>query len=167
MLSEVAEGWLFEVEPLEAAQRQWGARVAVGKLSIVRAANRKPRLVLDSLICNTNALCQLPERFQLPALASVRHSFPLRGSNSPIGGFSLDVKAAHKTVRVRQRDQGMLGLQMDSRFFFYRVCPFGAGFSAFWFQRVSAFFIRHTEKCAQRGVHVLVKAVQPGFGHPK
>ena len=99
VLSEV-EGWLFAVESLEAAQR-WGARVAVGKLSI-RAANRKPRLVLDSSICNTNALCQL-ERFQLPALASVRHSFPLRGSNSPIGGLMsrLHIKQCGCAIGIR------------------------------------------------------------------
>ena len=28
------------------------------------------------------------------------------------------------------------------RFFFYKVCPFEAVFSAFWFQRVSGFLVR-------------------------
>ncbi|CAE7153437.1 unnamed protein product, partial [Symbiodinium necroappetens] len=53
--------------------------------------------------------------------------------NGALAGFSLDIEAAHKTVRVRD---GTL------RYLFYRVCPFGAVFSAHWFQRVSAFLIR-------------------------
>ena len=40
----------------------------------------------------------------------------------------MDVKAAHKSIRVRESDQGLLGIQAGGRYFFYKVCPFGATF---------------------------------------
>ncbi|CAE7365513.1 unnamed protein product, partial [Symbiodinium sp. CCMP2456] len=80
----------------------------------------------------------------LPGLQHVRHCFPFRLHNGALGGFSLDIEAAHKTVRIREKDRGLLGVQHDGtlRYLFYRVCPFGAVFSAHWFQRVNAFLIR-------------------------
>ncbi|CAE7464795.1 unnamed protein product, partial [Symbiodinium pilosum] len=65
-----------------------------------------------------------------------------------LAGFALDVKSAHKTVRVRPSDQGLLGVTLPSadgsgpRYLFYQVCPFGANFSALWFQRLGSFFLR-------------------------
>ena len=38
-----------------------------------------------------------------------------------MGGFSLDVKGAHKTSRVRERDRGLLGMRQQERLLFYRV----------------------------------------------
>ena len=63
-------------------------------------------------------------------------------------GFHLDVKAAHKTVRVKESDQGLLGITLPGtadeadKLFFYRVCPFGANFSALWFQRLAGLLLR-------------------------
>ena len=54
----------------------------------------------------------------------------------------MDVKAAHKSIRVRESDQGLLGIQAGGRYFFYKVCPFGATFSAMWFARLGSFFVR-------------------------
>ena len=137
---EVEAGWLREV-PLDQAQATW-PHVAVGKMNIVHSANRKPRLVVDSSICGTNSSCHIPERYSLPSLTSLMHSFPLRNSTSTLAGFSLDIKAAHKTIRVRHSEQGLLGVHMADRHFFYSVCPFGATFSAYWFARLGGFITR-------------------------
>ena len=51
---ELDEGWLEEV-PLEEARQRW-SHVAVGKLSVVFSALRKPRLIVDSSVCGTNCL---------------------------------------------------------------------------------------------------------------
>ena len=59
-----------------------------------------------------------------------------------VGGFSLDVKGAHKTSRVRERDRGLLGMRQQERLLFYRVCPFGACFSSHWFARIGGFLTR-------------------------
>ena len=70
------------------------------------------------------------------------NSLPLRGSTSELAGFSLDIRAAHKTVRIKPEEQGLLGFEAAGQLWFYRVAPFGGSFSALWFQRVSAFLIR-------------------------
>ena len=65
----------------------------------------------------------------------------------PSSAFSIDIEAAHKTVRVREQDGGLLGLRTElpgqpARYYSYKVCPFGAVFSALWFARVGAFLVR-------------------------
>ncbi|CAE7307513.1 unnamed protein product, partial [Symbiodinium sp. CCMP2456] len=72
----------------------------------------------------------------------IQSAFPLREDNEEGKGFSLDVKGAHKTSRVRERDIGLLGMRRQERLLFYRVCPFGATFSSHWFARIGGFFTR-------------------------
>ena len=143
---EIDKGYLEEIESLSHAQQRWGDRVAVGRMNVVQAPGKAPRLIVDSSVCGTNGACYVPESYQLPLLESIRFSSPLRECSSVIGGFSLDIRAAHKTVRVRERDRGLLGVGLQNgdsyRFFFYKVCPFGATFSSHWFQRVSGFLVR-------------------------
>ena len=140
---ELASGYLEEVPSLDAAYARWGQeRVAVGKVNIVKAPGRSPRLVVDNSICNTNQNCYIPEQFSLPSLQDIESSFPLREDSEEVGGFSLDVKGAHKTSRVRERDRGLLGMRQQERLLFYRVCPFGARFSSHWFARIGGFLTR-------------------------
>ncbi|CAE7488632.1 spn-E [Symbiodinium necroappetens] len=65
-----------------------------------------------------------------------------KGRHEPVAAWSIDVKSAHKSIRVRESEQGLLGIRVGQKFFFYKVCPFGAAFSAFWFSRLGAFFVR-------------------------
>ena len=78
----------------------------------------------------------------MPSLQDIQSSFPLREDNEEVQGFSLDVKGAHKTSRVREQDIGLLGIRQQERLLFYRVCPFGATFSSHWFARLGGFFTR-------------------------
>jgi len=144
---EASEGWIFSMPDLESARSRWGERVAIGKCNIVGGDTvggeyRKPRLIVDSTVSGANTSCVIPERFSLPGLADVINSMPLRGSSSELAGFSLDVRSAHKTVRIREADRGLLGFSAGDRLYFYRVAPFGGTFSALWFQRISAFLVR-------------------------
>ena len=140
---EIASGYLEEVPSLEAAYTRWGQdRVAVGKVNIVKAPGRSPRLVVDNSVCNANQNCFIPEQFSLPSLQDIESAFPLREDSEEVGGFSLDVKGAHKTSRVRERDRGLLGMRQQERLLFYRVCPFGARFSSHWFARIGGFLTR-------------------------
>ena len=146
--TEVQKGWLFEMPSLQAAQERWGDRVAIGKMSLVLSPPRAPRLVVDSTVCGTNDACCIPERYTSPGLQDVRDLFPVRLHQGLCEGFHLDVKAAHKTVRVKESDQGLLGITLPGtadeadKLFFYRVCPFGANFSALWFQRLAGLLLR-------------------------
>ena len=65
-------------------------QVAVGKANVVQSAGRKVRLIMD-----------------LPSLSDIPHAYPLRGSVDPVGAFSLDISATHKTVRVQDSEQGL------------------------------------------------------------
>ena len=146
LLQGIDQGYLEEIDSLAHAQQRWGDRVAVGRVNVVQAPGKAPRLVVDSSVSATNDACYVPESYQLPLLESIRFSSPLRECSSVMGGFSLDIRAARKTVRVRERDRGLLGVGLQDgdsyRFFFYKVCPFGATFSSHWFQRVSGFLVR-------------------------
>ena len=57
-------------------------------------------------------------------------------------GASLDYKAAHKQVKVREQDQGLLLFEFAGQLYGYVVCHFGARFSAYWWQRLGALLLR-------------------------
>ena len=64
------------------------------------------------------------------------------GDDEVWNGFTLDVKAAHKRVKVHPSEQGLLLFRVKGRTFFYQVCHFGGKFSAYWWSRVAALLIR-------------------------
>ena len=74
--------------------------------------------------------------------------FPLRGNRHLLGALSLDVKSAHKRVVLSESERRLVGFSHLGQLYFYRVCPFGAKFSAHWWGRVGSFLIR--------ALHVLV-----------
>ena len=139
---EIDQGWLEELT-LEQARSRWGEHVAVGKLNVVFQHNGKSRLIMDGSVSGTNQSCHINERYNLPSIQDVRASYPLRESSSEVSAFSLDIKSAHKSIRIRERDRGLVGIKTeDGRYFWYRVCPFGTSFSALWWQRLSSWFVR-------------------------
>ena len=99
----MASGWLEEVPDLAHAQERWGERLAVGRVNVVSAEGRKPRLVVDNTVCGTTDACAINESYSLPMLSSVRRSFPMREFAGTASAFSIDIEAAHKTVRVREQ----------------------------------------------------------------
>ena len=140
--AEEDSGFVQEFPSLEAAQAHFGPdRVAVGRVNIVRAPGKKPRLVVDSSACHTNQACRVPEKSSLPSLGDIRAAFPLRQDNEEVAAFSADIRSAHKTVCIREQDQGLLGFRQQERLLFYKVAPFGAVFSSHWFARVGGFFV--------------------------
>ena len=139
---EINQGWVYQFEGGIEAAKEFFPAVAVGRLGVAYSDSRPPRLVVDSSVCGVNARCHIPERTTLPTAKDVIRCYPLRGSNAELAGFSLDIKSAHKRVVIRQEEQGLLGFQIDGKVFFYRVCPFGATFSAFWRQRVGGWILR-------------------------
>ena len=60
---EISNNWVVATDLTVAeAQRKWPLGVAIGKLNVVFAENKEPRLVLDSTVCQVNTRCYLPER---------------------------------------------------------------------------------------------------------
>ena len=139
---EITQGWVAEVPGgLEQAKAQW-PQIAVGKLNVVHSDGRKPRLVLDSSCCGVNPRCILPETMVLPTVDDVRAAFQPFDVGTSQTGFSLDIQAAHKQVRLLPQDQGLVMFSFQNRYFHYKVSHFGGRFSAFWWSRVGALLLR-------------------------
>ena len=140
---EIKQGWVYEFPgTLEEAQTAFPIGVSVGKLGVATSSSRPPRLVVDSSVCGLNQNCPLPERGSLPSAKDLIRSYPLRNTSSPVSGLSLDVKSAHKRVAIRPSEQGLVGFSWQGKLYFYRVCPFGATFSAHWWSRLGGFLLR-------------------------
>ena len=140
---ELAEGWVREFPgDLADAQQRWPKGLAVGKLGLALSESRPPRLVLDNTICGVNHRCTIPEKATLPSAMDVKRSFPLREQQSPLDGFSLDIRSAHKRIAVAETDRGFLLFKFRGRYFYYTVCPFGAVFSAHYWARLGGVLLR-------------------------
>ena len=125
-----------------AAAEHWPEGIAVGKLNIVIAEGRDPRLVLDSAVCNANTLCRIPEHVALPSAHEVMRSFQHGDAYGEWIGIALDFKAARKTVKVKHCEQGTLLFEVAEQLYHYTVCHFGAKFSAYWWARLGALLTR-------------------------
>ena len=140
--AEVAQGWVQELPGgLEEAKSKW-KHIAVGKLNVVHSEGRKPRLVLDSTCCGVNPNVVLPETMVLPTVDDVRAAFNHSDTGGDWMGFSLDIQAAHKQIRLHHDDQGLVLFSFQGRFFHYKVAHFGGKFSAFWWSRLGALLMR-------------------------
>lgn len=140
---ELEKGWLIPFEgSVEDAKQEWPLGVAIGKLGVATSPGRPPRLVVDSTVCGANGNCEVPEVQNMPTARDVMRCFPLRESGHELGGMGLDVKSAHKRVVVKHSHRGLIGFSFRQRLYFYRVCPFGAIFSAHWWGRLGSFWVR-------------------------
>ena len=140
---EIDKGWVFEFDGnLQDAQQQFPLGVALGKLGIAHSDGRAPRLVLDQTVCGLNGRCQIPERSTLPSAKDILRTFPIRNFQGDHMGFSLDIKAAHKRICIREEEHGLLGFTLQGKLYFYRVAPFGATFSASWWARLGGWMLR-------------------------
>ena len=64
---------------------------------------------MDETVSGVNLGCVIPERYNLPGLGDSQAGYPLRGRQTEISSFSLDIKAAHQVpidARTRQRIGG-------------------------------------------------------------
>ena len=140
---EIKQGWVYEFPgTLADAQAQFPIGVSIGKLGVATSSSRPPRLVVDSSVCGLNQNCPLPEKGSLPSAKDVIRSFPLRQATAPLAGLSLDVKSAHKRVAIHPSEHGLVGFSWQGKIYFYKVCPFGATFSAHWWSRLGGFILR-------------------------
>lgn len=140
--AELEEGWIEEIPGgIPEAKQRWTS-IAVGKLNVVQAIGRKPRLVLDSSCCKVNQNCTLPETMILPTIDDVRATVDLKDTGGTWSALSLDIKAAHKQIRLLESNRGLVLFQFQSRLFGYKVAHFGGRFSAFWWARLGALLLR-------------------------
>ena len=141
--AEIDKDWLICFDgTLDDAKSQFPLGVAVGKLAIATSDSRPPRLVVDFTVSGTNHNCDINEHQQLPSAKEVIRTYPLRCNNVELGALGLDVKAAHKLCVLHPTHRGLVGFSFRNKLYFYKVCPFGAKFSAWWWGRLGSFFTR-------------------------
>ncbi|CAE7354462.1 unnamed protein product [Symbiodinium sp. KB8] len=90
--------------------------LAEGKLSLVKAEGRDPRLVLDSAVCQVNPLCRIPEAVTMPTVQEVRRSSyqleeGLRGRQPNLSGWKFNF--AYETVELCAAKRLKLSSQIE------------------------------------------------------
>ena len=121
--AELDQGWVEKFDgDLLSAQARWPHGLAIGRLGVALSDHRDPRLVVDSSVCGTNSSCQILEHQNLPTAKDVLRTSPLRDNTAELGGLSLDIKAAHKRIVIRESERGLLGFSHNGSLFFLQGC---------------------------------------------
>ena len=140
---EVDKGFVKRFEGTEEdAALHWPKGTAIGKLNVVVAEGRDPRLVLDSTVCGLNPAVHIPERVALPTASDVQRTFLAEDCYAQQTALSIDFKAAHKCNKVHPSEHGTLLFRQGTALYYYTVCHFGARFSAYWWQRTGGLILR-------------------------
>ena len=141
--AELKEGFIFEVESLQKAKELFGDRLAIGKLGVVSVAGKDDRLVCDSTASGCNPRVRFAERAEVPQISDLGECFDRAGAAAPEWTlFILDVKAAHKRVRLHPSEYGLNLFWSGGRLFGYRVAHFGGTWAAYWWGRTGALLLR-------------------------
>ena len=117
-------------------------RTAVGKLGVVVTPDRPPRLAVDSSVSGVTSNTRLPNKAPNPSLSDVRKCMPLCPANESLAGLVLDVSKAHRRVRIRSQDQGLLCFRHRDVLYQSVTLNFGARASGFYWNRVAGLLVR-------------------------
>ncbi len=142
---ELAAGHMVRVAGgLDEARRRWGQFVAVGKLGVITAPGKEPRLVGDSTISGANPAAMISEKAENPTVTGVAAAMTQAGWEADgCTAFSLDVKGAHKLVSLHESEWGLnIFFSATLGYLAYRVCHFGGRWSAYWWSRVGGLLLR-------------------------
>ena len=144
---EINEGFVAEFDSPAMAEKMYGHNLAIGKLAVVFNQSKKPRLVLDSSISGLNTMSAgaISEHCTYPTINHLRACIGTSTSSSSVL-FNVDVKAAHKRIKVRPNQQGLLAFRHKDRLFRYKVLHFGGTCSAYYWSRLSAMILRITHR---------------------
>ena len=134
--AEWLEGGLQEAKP------RFGVHCAAGRLGVVKKDGSAPRLIGDSSVSNANPLCRISEKVEMPTLDDVIQ-FLSRHAQEDWVAFMLDVKTAHKRVKVVSAERGFSLFAVVEpcgrrRWVVYNTCHFGCSWAAYWWSRVAA-----------------------------
>ena len=148
---EIDDGFVTELPSLDSAKDQFGDLLAIGKLGIATQQADKPRLVLDSTISGLNPASNraILEKYSYPKLRDLQSSFS-QATRNPNVLLNVDVKSAHKRIKVRKEHQGLLAFRFKERIFHYKVLHFGGSCSAYYWTRTAGILLR----CIHKFLHL-------------
>ena len=135
--SEVAEGFGAlvpgGVDSLKANYNQ----VAIGKLGLVLAEGRSPRLVVDSSVSNVTTNTCIPNHMLLPKISDLLACAPTDFSTEQLTQLTLDVSKAHRRILTHPDDRGLLCFHVGDKLY-QCICPnFGARASGTYCTRLA------------------------------
>ena len=109
LITEELQAGFIELVPggLAELQEKYG-RTAVGKLGVVLAEGRSPRLVVDSSISNVTVNTVIPNHMMLPRISDVLACAPMQMAQQQMTQLTLDVAKAHRRILIDPKDGGML-----------------------------------------------------------
>ena len=142
--AKLQEGWIRPVPGGDAALRKQYQRTAVGKLGVVVSPDRPPRLVVDSSVSGVTSNTCLPNKAPNPNLSDVRKCLPFCPSHDKLAALVLDVSKAHRRIRIRPQDQGLLCFRHRSVLYQSVTLNFGARASGFYWNRLAGLLVRLT-----------------------
>ena len=114
----------------------------MGKLGVVLTDDRPPGLVVDSSISGVTGHTVLPNKAPNPTLQDVRRCLPLDTSQEELCALVLDVSKAHRRVRIRPADHGLLCFRHRDRLYQSVTLNFGARASGYYWNRVAGLLVR-------------------------
>eukprot|EP00435_Cladocopium_sp_Y103_P069793 s1010_g34.t1 len=106
--AEVADGFAALVPGGVDELRSKYDQVAIGKLGVVLAAGRSPRLVVDSSVSNVTSNTAIPNHMLLPKISDVMRCAPLGMAAEQVTQLTLDVSKAHRRILIHPDDRGLL-----------------------------------------------------------
>ena len=142
--NEVEQGWVERLEgSWEAVSKPWEGRAAWGKLALVCVDGKEDRLVGDSSAPGISPKARFPNRMKHPKTSDLEEGMlRCREAGGDWVAITVDVRAAHKRMKVAGQDGGLAFFWFAGVWWRYLVCHFGASWSAWWWGRVSGALIR-------------------------
>ena len=143
---ELAQDWIAIVPGGDEELRRQYSVSAVGKLGVVLAEGRPPRLVVDSSVSGVTCHTALPNRSCNPTLTDVFSCMPLSDSLERLVALVLDVAKAHRRILIRQQDRGLLCFRHKNVLYQCATLNFGARVSSFYWARAAGLLVRLVHK---------------------
>ena len=155
LVEEELQAGFIELVPggLEELQASY-SRTAVGKLGVVLAEGRSPRLVVDSSISNVTTNTIIPNHMMLPRISDVLACAPLQMAQQQMTQLTLDVAKAHRRILIDPKDGGMLCFHANGKLYRCVTLNFGARASGWYWGRVAGLMVRTAHSLLGYG-HVL------------
>ena len=151
---ELDAGFIAHVPGGLSELKQQFERTAVGKLGVVTAEGRSPRLVVDSSISNVTSNTFIPSHMMLPRISDILFCTPAEMAQQQVIQLTLDVSKAHRCILIDPQDGGMLCVHANGQLYRCITLNVGARARGWYWGRVAGLMVRTNHSLLAYG-HVL------------
>ena len=148
---ELDAGFIAHVPGGVPQLKQLYSKTAIGKLGVVLAPGRSPRLVVDSSISMVTANTALPNHMLLPRISDVIQCAPEGMAIQQMTQLTLDVAKAHRRILVHPDDGGLLCFHANGELYRCITLNFGARASGWYWGRLAGIMVRSCHSLLAHG----------------